>query len=74
MNQHPAFTSTPVLLNGATVLEETIDNEWYELKSAPLLLQNGKNTLEFQADNFKRYPNSGMDLYVLFDLLEFRKE
>jgi len=66
--------SFKVLLNGAIVLEETIDNKWHELKSAPLIFQTWENTLEFQADNFKRYSNSGMDLYVLFDLLEFQKE
>lgn len=71
---HAVPQSFKVLLNGNTVLEESIDNKWYELKSRHLMVQDGKNALEFQADNFRRYPNSDMDLYVLFDLLELRKE
>ena len=66
--------SLKVLLNGVTILEETIDsaNQWYALNTEGVNLRAGENILKFQASAFKRYPESRKDLYVLFDALAFQ--
>jgi len=68
--------SIKALLNGVTILEETIDsaNEWYVLNTEGVNLRAGENILEFQASAFKRYRESRKDLYVLFDALAFQTE
>jgi hypothetical protein len=68
--------SLKVVLNGATILEETIafSNKWHSFNSERIKLQAGENILKFQASAFKRYPDSGRDLYVLLDSLVFQKE
>lgn len=68
--------SLKVVLNGATILEETIDssNKWRSLNTGAAKLRAGENILKFQAFAFKHYPDSGRDLYVLLDALTFQKE
>ena len=68
--------SLKVLLNGVSILEETIDsaNQWHALNTGVVKLRAGENILKFQASAFKRYRESRKDLYVLFDALAFQTE
>jgi|GEM_PF-855094 len=68
--------SFKILLNGDTILEETIDsaNQWRALTAQNLKLKEGKNVLKFRADRFDRYSADDRDLYVLFDEMEFKME
>jgi hypothetical protein len=66
--------SFTVLLNEVAILEEKIQatNQWYALTARNITFCEGKNVLRFRANQFKRYPDSPRDLYVLFDALAFQ--
>jgi len=68
--------SFKVLLNGTSILEKAIDstNKWHTFNIQRLKLRAGENILKFHASAFKRYSASSRNSYVLFDVMEFKKD
>jgi len=68
--------SLKVLLNETTILEKAIDstNKWHAFSTQRLKLRAGENILKFCASAFKRYSASSSNLYVLFDVMEFKSD
>jgi len=69
--------SLSVSLNEKPLLTRRLEfpNQWLQLISEPVRLNQGQNTLKLKAERLVPSPDpAGGDLYVLFDELVFQKE